>query len=335
MVGDPPGLAVRVMIGVALDRPAGLGDGKKGGRLMFSTILVPLDGSPFAEQALPWALSLARRSGARLDLMRVQVDYALKDPIPRGVPLDRALDEKCQQQEKLYLEGTAKWLATVAPVSTTAAVVPGRTADGILERIQARCPDLVVMTTHGRGPLGRAFLGSVADEVLRRALIPVLLIRPRDPDPSLIPEPAAAKVLVSLDGSALAEQVLEPALELARLAEGGCTLLRVVEIHSSLPDSPPGSPGRPGEVHVEEARAYLEGIARRLRDRGVAVQTRVVVGRDVAETILAQARQQGSDVIALATHGRGGVQRLLFGSVADKVIRNTWIPVLVYRPRTG
>jgi nucleotide-binding universal stress UspA family protein len=302
---------------------------------MFRTILVPLDGSPFAEQALPWALSLARRAEARLDLVRVHVHGVLKDPIPRGVPFDSALDAEGKQQEQLYLDGTSKWLAAVTSVSVTSTVVPGLPADGILEGIHFRQADLVVMTTHGRGPLGRAFVGSVADEVLRRAPVPVLLIRPHEPALGFIPEPAAAKVMVRLDGSALAEQALEPALELARLAEGGCTLLRVVEIHSSLPDSPPGSPGRPGEVHAEEARAYLEHIAGRLRHRGEVVQTRVVVGRGTAETILEQARGLGTELIAQGTHGRGGVRRLLLGSVADKVVRGAAIPVLVYRPPMG
>jgi len=302
---------------------------------MFRTILVPLDGSPFAEQALPWALSLARRAGARLDLVRVHVNHVLKDPMHRGVPYDSVLAAECKQQEQLYLDGTAKWLASVAPVSVTAAVVPGLPADGILEGIRFRQADLVVMTTHGRGPLGRAFVGSVADEVLRRAPVPVLLIRPCEPGLGLIPEPAAANVVVPLDGSALAEKALEPALEVARLAEGGCTLLRVVEIHSSLPDAPPGSPGQPGEIHVEEARAYLEGVAGRLRHRGEVVQTHVVVGRGAAETILEQARGLGSDLIALATHGRGGIRRLLLGSVADKVVRGAAIPVLAYRPPVG
>jgi nucleotide-binding universal stress UspA family protein len=302
---------------------------------MFRTILVPLDGSPFAEHALPWALSLARRARARLDLVRAHVDYILNDPVPCGVLSDPGLEAGCAHQEQLYLDGTAKWLAAVAPVSMTSAVCAGQPADAILKHIQARPADLIVMTTHGRGPFSRAILGSVADEVVRRARVPVLLIRPREPTPRLIPEPTAARVLVPLDGSALAEQALEPALELTCLTEGCCTLLRVVEIHSSLPDSPPGSLGRPGEAHVEKARGYLKDIAKRLQDRGVAVQSRVVVGRDVSGTILKQAQVQGTDLIALATHSRGGVGRIVLGSVADKVVRGTSIPVLVYRAPMG
>jgi nucleotide-binding universal stress UspA family protein len=298
---------------------------------MFRTILVPLDGSPFAEHALPWALSLARRARAALDLVQVHVSFALKDPIPRGVPYHPTLEADGVQQEQLYLDATAKWLAAVRPVPISTAVVPGQTADGILGRIRARRADLVVMATHGRGPFGRFILGGVADELVRRANVPLLLVRPREPAAGFIPEPTAQNILIPLDGSALAEQVLEPAVGLARLTEATCTLLRVVEIRSGLPDSPPGSPGPPGEIHVEEARTYLAGIARRLGDRCLAVQARVVLGRNIPETILEQAQIQGSDMIALATRGRGGIGRMLLGSVADKVIQGTAVPVLVFR----
>ncbi len=236
------------------------------------------------------------------------------------------------QVGRLYLDATAKWLAMVGSVPITAAAVPEHAVDGILGRIRVCGADLVVMTTHGRGPVSRFFLGSVADGLLRKAPVPLLLVRPREPAPELIPEPAMQRLLIPLDGSALAEQVLEPALELARLTDGRCTLVRVVEIHSGLPDSPPGSPGPPGEVHVEEAQAYLKSVAGRFGDQGLPIRTCVVVGRSIPETVLEQARVQGSDLIALATHGRGGIRRLLLGSVADQVIQGATTPVLVYRP---
>jgi nucleotide-binding universal stress UspA family protein len=299
---------------------------------MFRTVVVPLDGSPFAEQALPHALSIGRRAGATLDLVHVHVLYALPDPACGRYSFVPELDDEHRRQEQLYLEGTAKWLATVSPVPWTAAVVSGLDADGILQRVQDGKADLIVMTTHGRWPLGRFFLGGVANELIRQAAVPVLLVRPRDPAPGIVPEPVLEHVLVPLDGSPLAERVLGPALDLVRMWEGHCTLLRVIEA------SPPSISGRPNRRCPPEqeqevaARAYLEKIAERLRDEGASVQTRVVVAPHTAPAILEEAQTQRCDFIALATHGRGGLRRLLLGSIADKAIRGSSTPVLVYRP---
>jgi nucleotide-binding universal stress UspA family protein len=183
------------------------------------------------------------------------------------------------------------------------------------------------MTTHGRGPVSRFFLGSVADELLRRSPVPLLLTRSHERAPALIPEPVLRNVLIPLDGSALAEQVLGPALDLARLMASRCTLLRVVEA------GPP--PHGRTEQAVAEAGAYLEHLAGWVREPALPVEARVVVAPHAAAAIIQEAQAQGSDLIALATHGRGGVRRMLLGSVADKVIRATTTPVLVYRPPAG
>jgi len=284
---------------------------------MFRTILVPLDGSAFAEQALPWALSIARRAGATLDLVRGHVLYALNCPASAWGPYDPEMESECKQEEQLYLDSTARWLAAGSPVPMRTAVVPGLEAGGILERAQDVKADLVVMTTHARGPLGRLFLGSMANEIVRHSAIPVLLIHSREPAPGLIPEPVPQRLLIPLDGSALAEQALDPATDLARLLEVPCCLLRAVgPLDGSLPQA--------------NATAYLGAIADRLREQDLAVEKHVIAGTNAAEAILEQASSQ--DVIALATHGRGGLGRVLLGSVADQVIRSAPCPVLVYRP---
>ncbi len=298
---------------------------------MFLKVLVPLDGSAFAEQALPWALAISRRAGARLDLMRVHVLYALADLHAARMPYDPALEAACEDQERLYLDGTARELQTVARGSVTATLVHGLGVDGILQEVKTTATDLVVMTTHGRGPVSRFFLGSVADELIRRAPVPVLLVRPHVPadgpasEPGLAPEPAVAEVLVPLDGSALAEHALGPATDLARLMDATCTLLRVIR-------PGPEAPGRPAEETEPEARDYLERIAARLRVQDLQVQTRVATASHAAEAILHENAARTDGVIALATHGRGGVRRMLLGSVADKVIRAGSTPVLVCRP---
>jgi nucleotide-binding universal stress UspA family protein len=294
---------------------------------MFRTILVPLDGSPFAEQALPWALCLARRAGATLDLVRGHVLYALTQPAAAWAPFDPVAEAECQQEERAYLDGIARRLTGAAPVAVRKALVDGFETEGIRKRVQEGRADLVVMATHGRGPLGRLFLGSVADVLVRETSVPVLLVRPRGAAPDLLPGPAAANILVPLDGSRLAEQALGPAADLARLLLAPCTLLRVLEPAGIATESASLEAAR-----TAAALVYLETVADRLRGQDLVVQTRVAVAAHPAKAILGEARAQQGTVIALATHGRGGLTRVVLGSIADKVLQTAPGPVLVYRP---
>jgi nucleotide-binding universal stress UspA family protein len=299
---------------------------------MFRKVVVPLDGSPFAEQALPHALGIVRRAGASLDLVHVHVLDVSEDHKVARYSYDPGVDKEHQREEQLYLENTAKALATIAPVPWTAAVVSGLDSDGILQRVQDVNADLIVMTTHGRGPLGRVFLGGVADELIRQAAVPVLLVRPQDPAPGTVSEPPLEHVLVPLDGSSLAEHILEPVLDFVRLWQGSCTLLRVIEASPATSAEWPNRPRAPELEQVVAAESYLEKIAGRLREKGTAVQSRVVIAPHAAPAILEQAQTQRCDFVALATHGWGGLRRMLLASVTDKVIRGSSLPVLAYRP---
>jgi nucleotide-binding universal stress UspA family protein len=283
---------------------------------MFRSLMVPLDRSAFAEQALPLALSIAQRADAKLNLVSAHTLYALDDPAGARLPFDPALDMQCRQQEQMYLDATGRRLAVADRVAVRTAVVDGLVSEALLEQVPACKADLIVMTTHGRGPVSRFFLGSVADELIRRALTPVLLVRPGIEHANVVGEPVFENVLVPLDGSEFAERVLPAALEIARLMEARCTLMRVV----------------PTAAARAEAGAYLESRARLARSEGLPVRTLVFCAAHPAEGILAEARALSGNLIALATHGRGGVRRMLLGSVADKVIRGATGPVLVFRP---
>jgi len=298
---------------------------------MFRTVVVPLDGSPFAEQALPLAFGIVRRAGATLDLVHVHVLHVLEEHKVARYSYDPGVDKEHQREEQLYLESTAKSLATISPVPWTAAVVSGLDSEGILERVQNGKADLIVMTTHGRGPVDRFFLGGVADELVRQAAVPVLLVRPRDPAHGIVEEPLLEHVLVPLDGSSLAERVLEPALDFVRLWKGRCTLLRVIEDSRQLPQG-----GRPDRARRTGTRIGGKSVPG--EDRETAARRRH--GRRHSHcrrparrpAILEEAQTQRCDFIALATHGWGGVRRMLLGSVTDKVIRASSLPVLAYRP---
>jgi nucleotide-binding universal stress UspA family protein len=296
---------------------------------MFRSILVPLDRSPLAEQALPPALAIARRAGAALDLVSAHTLYALAEPQYGRLPYDPVAEAEFRQQEQLYLDATAKRFVTFPRTPVTTAVIDGLVVDGLLGRVHDRRHDLIVMATHGRGPFGRALLGGVADEVVRRAPVPVVLVRPGVEAADRVPEPTIDCVLIALDGSPLAEQVLPPALELARLMEARCRLLRVVQAPASArPAAPPLAAER------ARAEAYLERIAGPVRRDGWPVETQVAFAPHAAEGIIEQAQALAPRcLLALATRGHGGLRRMLLGSVADEVIRGGPGPVLVLHPR--
>jgi len=313
---------------------------------MYRKILVPLDGSSFAEHALPPALALARRSHAGLHL--VSISTPVTAAYLEGVFIGSAdLEAEAVAQRHGYLEATMAKLRERIDVPITGEAICGDVSATLCDLGATGEYDLVVMATHGRSPLGRFWLGSVADEMIRHATLPLLLVRPSAGPPNLAEEPDLGRVVVPLDGTELAEQILEPAGALVALmphAEIG--LVRAVR--PVLPiDVPPEGVGAGTEAeHLlntmglmqdeleREAKAYLRGVARRLEARGLRVHTHVVVEERPAEAILGEAKEEHAGLIALETHGRGGISRLFHGSVTDKVVRGAFVPILVHRPVT-
>ncbi len=310
---------------------------------MYRSLLVPLDGSAFGEHALPLALSLARRLGAALRVVHVHVSpWVAYGEL--GVQYDETTDRILRENDRAYLDAVARRLAAAADISPSSALLDGPVADAIGWHATATESDLLVMTTHGRGPLARFWLGSVADALVRQASIPILLVQPKEAAPDLAPEPVVRRVLIPLDGSELAEQILEPALALGAATQAEYTLLRVVKQMAAASYDP--ASGRVSGLRESllkqmqvmdrqqwtEAQEYLERLAGGLRARSLTVQRRVIPHEQPAAAILDDAQKNAADLIALATHGRGGLKRLLLGSVADKVVRGAATPVLVYRP---
>jgi nucleotide-binding universal stress UspA family protein len=300
---------------------------------MFRSLLVPLDGSPFSEHALPFALSIAKHAGAAVQLVHVHVPLVYVSGID---VLDSGADERVKEQEWTYLDRmVSRWQAVAPGVQISSTLLEGFAPDVLREQMGGKA-DLVVMATHGLGPLSRFWLGSVADTLVRTATVPLLLLRPSEQPPPVALAPPFLHMTIPLDGSELATQVLEPAIQLGQLMDADYTLLRVVKPVVML-DPNLGWPAttRTNETltqqAIAEAQAYLDRIAVRLGEQGLKVRTRTVLHTYPAETILQEA--QGADVIALATHGRGGLRRLLLGSVADKVLRGGATPMLVCRPR--
>jgi nucleotide-binding universal stress UspA family protein len=310
---------------------------------MYRSLLVPLDGSAFGEQALPLALAIARRANAALEVVHVMAPLASVYAESLFTP-DPHLELQVRAHQQEYLDRIVRRLQGTAPVRATATLLDGAPTVALEAHAAACGADLVVMTTHGRGVMGRFWMGSVADYLIRHLALPVLLVHPREEGREAAADPAPRHILLPLDGSPLAEQMIEPAAALGALTGAEITLLRVIRpmlpAQYALQHASAGSGlqhllDEVEQAHEEvrrQAAAYLEGIASRLQGRGLKVQTRVAVEDQAALAILHEAAPPATDLVALQTHGRGGLSRLLLGSVADKVVRGSAVPVLVQRP---
>ena len=281
---------------------------------MYTSIVVPLDGSDFGMCALPVTLTLAGRSQARVHLVHV------REPIvfPEGGPtvydgFDRAL--------RADRTAMAARLSREAAVQVDAVFLEGPAVPTIQRYLEENGHDLLVMMTHGRGGLSRWWLGSIADGLIRHTSVPVLLLRQESAWLTDAAEPLFRRVLVPLDGSSVADQVLDHVMSLATPDVTVYVLLTVLV------------PGPLDDEHQRQtAWSYLEGVADELRKGEALVEVVVVTHAHAAQAILDTAHEQQVDLIALSTHGRGGLSRVMQGSVADMVVRGATVPVLVYRP---
>lgn len=292
---------------------------------MFQKILLPLDGSPFAEFARPYAAEIARTAGGDVEVVMVH------DPVPPFAFGE--WDREPHPWKEEYLEFVEGELRGYTGGTVTHALPVGEVPDALAEHVEKTEPDLVVMATHGRGPLSRFWLGGVADHLIRHARRPLLFVRPSEDRERLAPGAVRfRRVLIPLDGSELAEGVLDPGLDLVDFFEAEATLVQVVPslpllTSSYLPDTADVD-RQILEERREEPKAYIEEVADRLADEGRSVEIDVRIGHPA--TAIRQATvEHGADLVALATHGRGGVSRAVLGSVADKVIRGGDLPTLV------
>jgi nucleotide-binding universal stress UspA family protein len=294
---------------------------------MYRSILVPLDGSLPSEQSLPYAAALARRSGAALQLAYVHTPLLLGEgTMYLGTP-----DVQLWEEEKKYLTSILNRLKKAGLEKVSAHVLEGPIADALQEQALNSGSDLVVMTTHGRGPVSRFWLGGVADQLVHRIPIPLLLIHTREEETPPRAEPEIRNVLVALDGTPTAEQILQPTGALAKLMGASCTLLRVVPAASPSAHTEKELSATLADNLRAKAHVYLQRLAGSLRDQGIAAQTRIIAHAHPASAILNEAASGEYDLIALETHGRRGLPRLFLGSVADKVVRGAMVPVLVHR----
>lgn len=297
-------------------------------------ILVPLDGSRFAEAALPTARALQQASQARLTVAMAhesRMALVAAGEVPIGSDFASFEVERRQREQE--------YLATISTETggVEHAFLEGKAGPSLVEYLANTPTDLVVMSTHGRGPLTRFWLGSVTDYVIRHTPTPLLLLHPKDTktaEPQALP---LRRGLVLLDQSTDAEAILEVLGRFALLTQSHLTLFHAVPLIPAVPAS-----GMPAFVQLastetleaqrEEAQRYLDRTAATLRSRGMRVASVSDISVDVAAAVLERLDGNAFDFVALTTHGLGGWKRFMLGSVADKVIRASSKPVLVVRP---
>lgn len=289
-------------------------------------ILLPLDGSETSERAIPVAETLARRTGATLVLVRA----AYAQTFPGVDPSESQL--RAVGEAEAYLDSVEARLRRSA-IAVEKAVPYGPAAESLIMEIDLRRPDLLVMSTHGRSGVSRLAFGSVAMDLVRSSTIPVLLVR-SGATWSNVPA-SRIHVLVALDGSPVGEAGVGPAADLVRLLGGRITLVQVLRPHEQ--GVPPTAVGpRPSSsTGMAQARSaatdYLGEVCGRPELRGLEVAALVLEG-PAGPAIAQAATGQNADLIALATHGRSGLARMVLGSVAESVVVGAELPVLVVRP---
>jgi nucleotide-binding universal stress UspA family protein len=302
---------------------------------MINSILVPLDGTRFAEAVLPAAMRLARSAGARLHLVLAHQPSAAYVGLGEVMAPNASLDLAIHEEERNYLRDIVNRLGQPGDGAITTGQLDGPAGDAICEEASRIGADLIVMATHGRSALGRLWLGSVSNHVVRHAGVPVLLIHPNRAEQALEPR-ASVGILVALDLSNFAETILEPVVQLARLLQAHVTLFHVVEPNYHVTERPVPYPlaqdATITEVRRADAQRRLDETADRLRASGLCVAARVMIGPSAAAGVLDALELRKYDVVAMTTHGASGMVRLFLGSVADKVIRSASKPVLILRP---
>lgn len=272
---------------------------REGIRHMPKTIIVPLDGSQFAERALAPAHTLARQSGAALVLVMARLGG---DTEP-----ERSLQ-------------SAAATAGIGPVRTV--VIEDRLAASAIPMLAGTEPDAVIcMTTHGRSGPGHALFGSIAEEVLRRVDVPLVLVGPAVSDGG---ERSFEELVVCLDGSRTAAAILPVASAFARDLELAVWLVGVVDPEWRV------EAGAAIDIDSPES-APLQHVARGLKSTGVGVNWETLHGHDPASSIVEFAATRPSPLLAMTTHGRTGLARVTTGSVTMSVVHRAPCPVLVLR----
>ena len=319
-------------------------------------ILVTLDGSTFSESIVPAASQLAEATGSEVHLLSVVEDPGIRrswveaialgeagtgefmlppTAMPRYPDARRGANMSTETLEEA-IHSARQYLAEVAlrfPAGATSSAVPGNDpVAAIADYAAENGIDLIAMSTHGRSGIGRWVYGSNADKLLQSTAYPILLVRPRNGDAPSQGDVSIDTLIVPLDGSLLAEEALAYAEGIASQMSLKLSLIRIVTTPAI---AYPGTETYAYDPRLftdleNDAAAYLRDKQAQLESRGLEVASTVRAGYPAAH-IIDFAEDSAGSVIVMSTHGRGGLGRWIMGSVADRVLRAAYRPILLIR----
>lgn len=285
---------------------------------MFRCIVAPVDGSPFGEHAIPLAAAIAHDAGVPLHAVHVHEPLIMASGA-EVVAFSGPWTEITKEQERSYLDGLAERVSAAHGIEVRPVLIDGAVAPALESYARGCGAGLVVMSTHAHTRFRRLWHHGIADHITRELPIPVLLVRPDEPDTE--PRVAEAReirhILITLDGSSAAEEAIRPAIALGRGAASRYTLLRVVQ---------------EGRASTAE---YLEIHAGRMRAQGMEVQTRILTGKVPGAAILEFVRETQSsevdriDTVAMSCRARGQVARIVGHHTSDLVLEGSPVPILM------
>ena len=298
---------------------------------MCKLIMVPTERPEAENAAIGMAIQLAQRFHAELRLVRVEVPPAVVDSAalpPVLLITEETVREACIARRR-RLEAFGAECAELSKGTVTTALEVGQVGPTLRDYAEASNVDLIVMSSHSRGGMQRITIGSVTDFLIRNTHVPVLVAR----ETAAVPVPEVfSRIVVPLDGSSLAEEVLPKVAELASRFQSTVSLVHVLTpvSYSQERIMQPGFPW--WDDDIASAQAYLAGPAAFLTEKGVVAASEVILSDDVSAAILDYSIRTRADVIAMATRGVGGIGRLVFGTVSDEVTRKAPMSVLVFHP---
>jgi nucleotide-binding universal stress UspA family protein len=304
---------------------------------MYRRVLVPLDGTSFGDHALPYAIRIAARTGAALELVHVHKHYEV-DAGLYAMPqyhfehVQEAgfrRDRQALELERERLEQRAADIETRFGVRTSGRLLRGSTAQALWREANDFMADLVVMATHARKGVARIVRGDLPHQFIHEFNIPALVVHPLTED-APVGTGEVKHVVIAVDGSPFSEQILEVAGPLARALDARVSLLHAYS-GRTLATNGLHAEERP-IAHRAEAVEYLDRVAARLPHDVRDLEFMIVESDDPAGVIADAVKDEAGALLAMATHGRSGVSRLVMGSVADQVVHATHQPVLLYRP---
>jgi nucleotide-binding universal stress UspA family protein len=301
---------------------------------MYKNILIPLDGSELAEVVFPYVKQLAGKVDLDLTLFHVCESHSESQLMCQAY-LERAADMvRAHSREARSIMGAP---SEEKAVEVRGQVVVGHPAEEILRYSEENKIDLILMATHGRSGIRRWVLGSVADKVLRKSMVPVWLVRANIPEKIIQNDKPGMTLLVPLDGSKFAESVLPHVQALAKqlsVKAVNVLLIRVYEKPFITADYPEPDWSKHVERMVnffrDEAERYLADVKKKLSGDGIEVRTEVLMGKP-ADEIIKYEYNHHPKLVVMATHGSSGLSVWEYGNITDKILHGGNTPLLLVR----